>query len=184
MRMSNSPRAIGIIFVALVSGYVSTAAAQHQAAKPSTASKIVFAGKWIGTLRIESQDSYRGNNAKGAHKVSSAQWIIEVSDDERTVSFHPADWHGPAGHATVVHKNDHTINWNESVKASMSAPMALYRANGQKVGTGAGLRPDYDASWTMRATADRNATLRCESNSEDAYARITDTRITGTLAKK
>ncbi len=182
--MSNGHYAISIIVGVLLCGYTSPATAQRKAATAPSTSKVAFAGKWIGMLRIESQDSYRGNNAKGKHKVSSAKWIIEVSDDERSVTFRPADWHGPAGNAAVVHKDDHTIRWTESVKASMSAPMALYRSNGQKVGTGVGLRPDYDATWMMRATSDRPATLLCESNREDAYARITDTRITGTLTKR
>jgi len=184
MRTSNDHYTISIILVVLLYGCASPATAQRNAATAPTTSKIVFAGKWLGTLRIESQDSYRGNNAKGEHKVFSEKWIIEVSDDEKTVIFRRADWHGPGGRAAVVHKDDHTIRWSESVKASMSAPIALYRSNGQKIGTGVGLRPDYDATWTMRATSDRTATLLGESNREDAYARITDTRITGTLTKK
>jgi hypothetical protein len=184
MKISNRRDAISIILGLLASGYISPAAVQGQPATPLPTSKVVFAGKWIGTLRIESQDSYRGNNAKGEHKVSSAEWIIEVSNDERTVTFRPASWHGPPGHAATVHNNEHTIRWTESVKASMSAPIAVYRSDGQKVGTGVGLRPDYDATWTMRATSGRTATLLCESNREDAYARITNTRITGTLTKK
>lgn len=185
MRNSNANCAISISLGVLLCFYVSPAAAQgrRDATSPTTL-KVVFAGKWIGTLRIESQDSYRGNNAKGEHKVSFEKVIIEVSDDERTVTFRPADWHGPGGRAAVVRKNDHTIGWSESVKASMSAPIELYRSNGQKVGTGVGLRPDYHATWTMRATSDRAATLLGESNREDPYARITDTRITGTLTKK
>src|SRR6266581_4649252 len=94
MRTSSSHYAVSVILGVLFCGYVSPAAARRQAATAPTTSKVVFAGKWIGTLRIESQDSYRGNNAKGEHKVSSAKWIIEVSDDQKTVTFRRADWHG------------------------------------------------------------------------------------------
>lgn len=146
MRTLNGHYTISIISGVLLCGYASLVTAQRNGATAPTTSKVAFAGKWIGTLRIESQDSYRGNNAKGEHKVSSEKWIIEISDDERTATFRRADWHGPGGRAAVVHKNEHSIGWTESVKASMSAPMALYRSNGQKIGTGVGLRPDYDAT--------------------------------------
>jgi hypothetical protein len=164
-----------ILFAVVLLCGIGVAGERHQ---------VVFAGKWMGTLRIESQDSYRGNDAKGEHRVSFAKWIIEVSNDEKTVSFRPVDWHGPAGHAAIVHKNERTLGWTESVKASMSAPMTIYRSNGEKAGTSIGLRPDYDATWTMRATSDRTAILLCDSNREDAYARITETSIIGTLAKE
>ena len=153
-------------------------------ADPPKQSHISFAGKWTGTLKIESQDSYRGNNAKGKHTVSSEVWVFNIPPDEKTVIFHRAQWKGPQTRAIIVRKDDHTVRWTESVKSSMSAPMALYRSNGQKIGTGIGLRPDYDATWTMHAISDTTATLLCESNREDVYARITDTRITGTLTKK
>jgi len=184
MRISKHHYAVSAILGVLTIIPAFPGTARGQVAKPIPTSKIVFAGKWTGTLRMESQDSYRGNNAKGEHKVSFAKWIIEVSRDERTVTFRPVDWRGPVGHATAAHKDDRTIGWTESVKASMSSPMTWYSSNGEKVGTGVGLRPDYDATWTMRATSSRTAVLLCESNREDAYARITDTRIMGTLTKE
>lgn len=157
---------------------------QFACAEPPGQFHVSFAGTWDGTLKTESQDSYRGNNAKGAHRVSSEKWIFTISRDEKTISFHLARWKGPETHAAIVHKDDRTIRWTESVKSSLSAPMDLYRSDGRKIGRGIGLRPDYDATWTMRATSDRTATLLCESNREDVYARITDTRISGSLTKK
>jgi hypothetical protein len=161
--------------------YASPIAAQPKAAQ-SPKSHISFAGKWTGTLKTESQDSYRGNNAKGKHTVSSEVWIFKISDGERTISFHPTNWKGPEWVAFLIHKNDHTLTWHLSGKASAGTPFTVWR-NGQKIATGITTLPDYDADWTMRVTSDRTATIVCGSNREDIYARITDTHITGMLKK-
>jgi hypothetical protein len=143
-----------------------------------------FAGTWSGTLKTESQDSYRGNNAKGRHEVSSEPWTFTISDDEKSVVFRRSKWHGPELRSKVVRKNANTLTWHESTKASAYTPMAFYDAKGRKIGTGVGTRPDYDADWTMQITSNGSAAILCTSNREDIYARITDSRITGTLTKK
>jgi len=175
---------IGVLLAILAACLFSEQATAREP-KPAvtSASKVSFAGKWIGTLRIESQDSYRGNNAKGEHRISSTKWVFEISADERSIVFHPAGWKGPAPRLPIVHKDDRTVRWNESVKSSMSAPMDLYAADGRKLGTGTGLRPDFDSMWTMRATSEKTAIISCNSTREDVYARITKTHITGTLTK-
>src|SRR6266404_7716609 len=76
-----------------------------------------FAGTWSGTLKTESQDSYRGNNAKGRHEVSSEPWTFTISDDEKSVAFHRSKWYGPELRSKVVRKNANTLTWHESTKA-------------------------------------------------------------------
>jgi hypothetical protein len=143
-----------------------------------------FAGRWEGTLRIESQDSYRGNNAKGAHKISSEAWVFDISPDEKTVSFYRAQWKGPKTPAPIVHKNSHLVTWHVSTKASASTPTAFYDKNGRLLGNGIGIRPDFDADWEMRITSAGVASIVCTSNNENIYARITDSRVTGILKKQ
>jgi hypothetical protein len=159
-------------------------AAPEQTSKPK-AKRLSrsFAGKWTGTLRIETQDSYRGNNAKGQHRVSSELWIFDISADQKIVSFHRAAWKGPPTRAAVIRTSEDTLTWVEKTTASASVPIDFYNANRRKTGTGTGIRPDYDATWTMHAISDTTASLVCKSNTEDIYARITDARITGTLKR-
>ncbi len=140
-------------------------------------------GKWTGTLRIETQDSYRGNNAKGDHRVLSEMWIFDIPADQKTVSFHRAASTGPATQAALVHTSEDTLTWAEKTKASASVPYDEFDGNGRKIGTGVRIRDDYDATWTMHATSDTTASLVCESKRENIYARITDAHITGTLKK-
>lgn len=139
------------------------------------------AGTWHGVLKSESQDSYRGNNAKGAHRVSSEEWTFRISPDERTVAFRYAN--SLETIAFLVRKKDRALTWHVSTKASTGMPFTVVR-NGRRVGTGITTVPDYDADWTLRITSCNSATILCTSNREDIYARITDTRITGTLTKK
>ena len=152
-------------------------------AEPAKQFQASFAGRWRGKLTTESQDSYRGNNAKGRHEVSSEPWTFTISDDEKSVVFHRSKWHGPELRYKVVRKNANTLTWHESTKASAYTPMVFYDAKGRKIGTGVGTRPDYDADWTMQITSNGTATILCTSNQENIYARITDSRITGILKK-
>ena len=152
-------------------------------AEPAKQFHASFAGRWRGKLKTESQDSYRGNNAKGRHEVSSDVWIFTISADEKWVVFHPGNWQGPEVRSKAIRQNANTLTWHESTKASAYTPMAFYDARGRKIGTGVGTRPDSDADWTMRVMSDGTATILCTSNREDIYARITDTRITGVLKK-
>jgi hypothetical protein len=183
--MDAKNRSVLIIFLLPLAAYLlpQPAIAHQPKAAGTSGAKISFAGKWIGTLRIESQDSYRGNNAKGEHRISSARWVFEISADERSIVFYPADWKAPAPRLPIVRKDGLTLRWSELVKASMSAPMALYAANGRQLGTGTGLRPDFHSTWTMGATSEKTAMISCDSNREDAYARITKTHIAGTVTK-
>ena len=152
-------------------------------AEPAKQFHASFAGNWRGKLTTESQDSYRGNDAKGRHEVSSDVWSFTISADEKWVAFHRGNWQGPEVRYNVVRKNPNTLTWHESTKASAYTPMDFYDAKGRKIGTGVGTRPDYDADWTMRVTSDGIATILCTSNWENIYARITDSRITGILKK-
>jgi len=142
-----------------------------------------FVGKWIGTLRIETQDSYRGNNAKGDHRVLSESWIFDIPEDQKIISFHRAASTGPPTQAALVHTSEDTLTWIEKTTASASVPYDEFDGNGRKIGTGVRIRDDYDATWTMHATSDTTASLVCVSKRENIYARITDAHITGTLKK-
>ena len=110
-------------------------AATEQTSKPK-AKRLShsFAGKWTGTLRIETQDSYRGNNAKGEHRVSSELWIFDISADQKIVSFHRAVWKGPPTRAAVIRTSEDTLTWVEKTTASASVPIDFYNANGRKAG--------------------------------------------------
>src|SRR2546423_7629908 len=100
----------------------------------SAAPPISFAGVWKGKLRTESQDSYRGNNAKGAHRVTTAVWLFEISPDEKAITVYPAQWKGPKKFWRLTHKDNHTITWHESTKASTGAPTIFYDKNGRPIG--------------------------------------------------
>src|SRR5690348_14273202 len=73
-----------------------------------------FAGTWSGRLSVERQISYDGNDAKGEHLVSSQDWVIIISADEKTATFRPAYWKGPPISAPIVRKGDRALSWTES----------------------------------------------------------------------
>jgi hypothetical protein len=142
------------------------------------------AGTWKGKLHFESQDSYRGNNAKGAHRSGDTVWSFEISPDGKTIAYYQADWKGPKLQAKLVHKDNPTITWHESQEQSAELkPKTFYNAQGQRIGTGFGITPDVDADWTIHLLPDGTALVHCSMNREDIYARITDTTVTGTLAR-
>lgn len=143
-----------------------------------------LAGKWKGKLHFESQDSYRGNNAKGEHQSGNVIWVFEISPDEKMITHYPADWKGPKQRTKVVHKDSLTITWHESEKQSAKLkPKTFYSSQGRRIGTGIGITPDLDADWTIHLLPDGTALVHCSANREDIYARITDTTITGTLTR-
>ena len=150
----------------------------------SPVGQSLFAGKWKGKLHSESQDSYRGNNAKGQHHSADVIWVFEISPDEKTITHSAADWKGPKQAAKIVHKDNLTITWHESEKQSAELkPKSFYDAQGRLLGTGGGITPDVDADWTIHLRPDGTARVHCNANREDIYARITDLTITGTLTR-
>ena len=154
------------------------------AGEPRAPGNGTLAGTWKGKLHFESQDSYRGNNAKGKHQSGDLVSIFEISPDEKTITYSQADWKGPKQLAKITHKDRLTITWHESEKQSAELkPKTFYDAQGRRAGTGIGITPDLDADWTIHLLPDGTALVHCSANREDIYARITDTTITGTLTR-
>jgi hypothetical protein len=120
---------------------------------------------------------------KGSTGFHLSYGIFDISADQKIVSFHRAAWNGPPTRAAVIRASEDTLTWVEKTTASAFVPKDFYNAIGQKTGTGTGIRPDHDATWTMHALSDTTASLVCKSRTEDIYARITDAQITGTLKR-
>ena len=110
--------------------------------------------------------------------------ILEISLDEKTITYHAIQWKGPNRPKKLVHKDSNTINWHESEKQSAELkPKSFYDSYGRRIGTGVGITADLDADWSIHLVNDRTAKVECSANREDIYARITDTAVTGTLTK-
>jgi hypothetical protein len=135
-----------------------------------------FAGTWSGRLSFERPLSYDGNDAKGEHLVSSQDWVIIISADEKTATFRPAYWKGPPSSAPIVRKGDRALSWTES-----GLPKEIYDKNGRLLGTSSQPIADYDSVWSMQLTSSNTAVLTCESNAEDMYNLVTDTNTAGVL---
>jgi hypothetical protein len=143
-----------------------------------------LAGRWKGKLHFESQDSYRGNNAKGKHRSEDSEWIFEISSDEKAITYHRITWKGPTSPVKLVNKDSNSVTWHESEKQSAELkPKVFYDQNGRRMATGIGISADFDADWSIHLVNDRTATVACSANREDIYARITDIQVTGTLKK-
>ena len=179
--MIRSVRRLPLLMLLVSVGVGSLCSARGQG---SSAEHPSFAGKWKGKLHFESQDSYRGNSAKGQHRSDNAVWIFEISPDEKTVTYYPTDWKGPRQQAKFTHKNSRTITWHESEKQSAElTPKTFYDKQGRHIGSGVGVTSDLDADWTIQLLPDGTVLVHCSANSESIYARITDTTVTGTLKK-